>query len=126
MAKTRLKSKFLTDRPAYKPGSYKNTLVWRWLQEVITSNDDVGLAVRTLRKRVDMPNQFPHMTYLQQYLRKAKLDERVVQRVYRCLWNMYAEYRDLTLHGTNERSWDNTGVHDMPEQPSGSSRFLSR
>lgn len=128
MGKTHLKSKFLYDRPAFKPGVYKNTLVWQWLQQARTSDDDVALALHTMKRRVDMPNQFPHRTYLQNYMRKSRLDERVVQRCYQHLWNMYAAFRDLTLHGISpddQAPWSNNGARSSADRPTASKKFLS-
>lgn len=132
MAKTRTKSKFLSERPVYKPGVYKNTLVWQWAQQVSHTDADVVLAARTVRKRMDMPNQFPHTTALKNYLTKCRLEPRVVERVYRHLWNMYAAYRDLTLHGVDSadpKPWSTEDVHDRvqpEEQLTAAQRFLSR
>ncbi len=129
MAKVRTRSKFLSNPPVYKPGVYKNTLIWQWLQQARTSDGDVALALQVMKKRVDMPNQFPHTTYLQKYMRKCRLEERVVQRCYQHLWNMYAVYRDLILHGIgpeDEKPWSNDGVRSSADRPTAAKRFLSR
>lgn len=121
-------SKFLTNRPVYKPGVYKNTLVWQWLQQARTSDDDVALSLRVMKTRMDMPNQFPNRTYLQKYMRKARLDERVVQRCYLHLWNMYVTFRDLTLHGVSpddQNPWG-TNIRSSATLPVASKKFLSR
>lgn len=132
MAKTRLKTN-LFDHVVPKPGTYKATLVWQWLQQIMTSNDDTGLVVRTLKARMDMPNQFANMTQIQRYMRKAKIDEAIVQRVSRHMWLMYSQYRDVVLHGVDPNGthnpWSNDIMRDPgtgPRLPKPKSRFLSR
>lgn len=121
------RSKFLTDRPTYKPGVYKNTLIWQWLQQARTTDDDVALALRTMRTRKDMPNQFPHKTRLQDYMRKSRLDERVVRRCYQHLWNMYIDYRDFVLHGVTPDDQDPWSTGGVRSQPAAAKKgFLSR
>lgn len=126
MAKTRLRSKFLTDRPAYKPGVYKNTMVWQWLQEVRFTDDDVGTAVRALKRRMDMPNQFPNRTYLHNYLLKAGLERRVVQRVHQHLWNLFTAYRDLKLHGVRPDDEDPWSINIRSSEPVVRPGFLGK
>lgn len=104
MAKSRLKNKFLSRVPEPPSrASYKNTIVWQWLQFVTVGDDDIGSVVRVLRKRVDMPNQFPHTSYLRGYLRRCKLPEHLIEQTYRPLWVMYAEYRDAVLHNSSDQ-----------------------
>lgn len=98
-------SKFLSRDPhgylnsiPKNPNSYKNSLVWRWLQyEKTKLGDEAGNVIKALRKRVDMPRQFPNQTYFRNYLIKAHIDVKVIERVGLRLWHMYAVYRDFML-----------------------------
>ncbi len=101
MAKSRLKSKFLNDHSSYhnlRPTSHRATLVWQWLQHVKPGTDDTGVALRVMRGRIDMPNRFPHRTYLLNYMLKCKIPPALASRVLIHVWNMYALYRDAVLH----------------------------
>lgn len=99
MSKSRLNYKHLSRlAPTSGRTTYKDTLVWKWLHFVTAGSDETGDAIRALRKRVDMPNQFPHRSYLHNYVAKCRqLDPALVERVYQHLWNMYAEYRDVVI-----------------------------
>src|SRR5579859_388705 len=133
MTRTRLKSKFLS-RLSIPSGrtTHKNTLVWQWLDFVTAGADDSGTAIKAMRKRVDMPNQFPHKSYLRGYLRKCRLDEQLVQRVHHHLWNLYAEYRDAVLHsatltgekGTTRNPWNKSS--EASDQSFSDVKYLSR
>lgn len=97
--KSRLKSKFLSDVSSpVRPGSYRATLVWQWLQHVAPGTDETGIALRAMRTRVDMPDRFPHRTYLLNYMIKCRIDSQLATRVVINVWNMYAAYRDAVLH----------------------------
>lgn len=124
MGKSHLKSKFLSvDPPATSRAAYRNTLVWRWLQFVVAGADGIGDVIRTLRKRKDMPNEFPHKTYLlQTYLiRRCRVDPAVAVRVHERLWDLYAQYRDAEKHnatfepikrGVTRNPWAGQEVED--------------
>lgn len=136
MGKSRLKSKFLSTSygpgKSVRPTSYKNTLVWQWLQFVTAGSDSCGTAILAMRRRVDMPNQFPHQTYLRNYLlNRCKLNADLVERTHVRLWNLYAEYRDAALRsvepirkGTTRNSWkeDDVGISTVGSDD----KFLSR
>lgn len=137
MGKSRLNYKALsrTVSAAPRPNSYKNGLVWKWLQFVTAGDDDCGEAIRLMRHRMDMPNQFPHRTYLLNYLTKrCKMETARAQRVHVHLWNLYAEYRDAALRsaepvraGVTRNPWKpETTVDDPDANTPNVSKFLSR
>ena len=109
MAKTRLKSKFLDHDPGVpQRQTYKASLVWRWLQCVKPGTDDIGIAVKAMRDRMDMPNRFSNRTQIATYLTgRCKQDPQLVNRVVYQLWNMYSLYRDSLMH-------DLTPVGEVP------------
>lgn len=100
--KSRLSSKFLNARNLMdaniRRDSYRATLVWQWLQHVKPGTDETGIVLRVLRSRIDMPDRFPHRTYLLNYMLKCKIDSQLATRVVVHVWNMYAAYRDAVLH----------------------------
>jgi hypothetical protein len=103
MTKTRLKSKFLerAPTPAVSLTSHRATLVWRWLQSVKPGTDEAALAVRAMRDRKDMNNQFANRTQLFDYMiRNAKIDTQLASRTVYYLWQLYSQYRDAELHNT--------------------------
>lgn len=101
MSKSRLNYKHLSRlAPSPRRVAHRETLVWKWLHFVTAGSDETGDVIRALRKRVDMPNQFPHRSYLLQYILKSKrspVQPNVAERVYQHLWNMYSEYRDVVI-----------------------------
>lgn len=96
------RSKFLHDGhgPEVRPGSYRATLVWQWLQHVKPGTDETGIVLRVLRNRIDMPDRFPHRTYLLNYMLKCRIDSGLATRTVVHVWNMYAAYRDAVLYET--------------------------
>jgi hypothetical protein len=127
MPKTRMNFKHLSvEKPKKaKPGSYKNTLVWQWLQFAIAGQDEAGEAIRLMRKRMDMPNEFPHKTYLlHTYLiKKCKVKPEIAERIHLHLWIMFSQYRDAAKHNTSNEPlkpgqtrmpWKEEPVEDSP------------
>ena len=82
-----------------KPGTYKHHITWRWLQyQELRPDDRAAKAVAILRKRVDMPNQFPTKKYFFAYMTKAGVDDKTIEICGLRLWTLYKVYRDFVLH----------------------------
>lgn len=134
MAKSRMKSKFLTHDPGPSPRqTYKASLVWRWLQCTKPGTDDVGIAIKAMRPRMDMPGRFSNRTQIWKYLTgPCKLDPQLANRVVYQLWNMYSLYRDSLMHDetpVGEVKTTQVLPHEEFAEPisnRGLGRFLSR
>lgn len=96
----RTNSRFLSRSVSHpKHETYRDTLVWQWLHAVKIGSGDVGYVIRKLRKRIDMPHMFPHKTYMAQFMRRAGVEQPMVDEVINHVWNMYAQWRDDRLRG---------------------------
>lgn len=123
--RSRMNSKYLSQPGAPlvpRTVTHKNTLIWQWLQFARTTDDDCGLAIRTMRKRLDMTDKWANKTQLRRYMEKCRIDDRVADRALQHLWNMYAEYRDAALHNTSTIPLTKTrnpwGEGRAPKRPS--------
>lgn len=140
MPKSRNDSKFLSRQytdalPARI--TYKNTVIWRWLQFVVAGDDEVGEIVRALRKRVDMTNEWPNRSMMVSYILrgKTKFATGAVDRCAIHLWNLYAQFRDAEKRNTGfEPVTRNATRNPWREEPNegeviienDSKKFLSR
>lgn len=90
-------------------GSYKQTVVWQWLQAVPSTPGALGEMLRVMKGRVDMPQQFPNKSYLYRYLtQRCKIDHALADQSLDSVWSNYKGYRDLAIHNYSERPvrWD--------------------